>query len=92
MRAPVRTAWAVGLLLALIAVLLMPGMTSLVVRTHATGKHLVRLVGTHLVMTLASASDYRWLLKAPSIRLANLWQVQHGFRPDLLGHTCILRC
>ena len=92
MRAPVRTAWAVGLLLALVAVLLMPGMTTLVVRTHATGKHMVRLVGSHLVMTLASASDYRWALRAPSIHLANLWQVQNGFRPDLLDHSFVLRC
>ena len=91
MRAPIRTAWAIGLLLALVAVLLIPGMTTLVMRTHATGKQMVRLVGAPL-MTLALASDYRWLLRAPSLRLASIWQVQHGFRPDLLDQPDVLRC
>jgi len=92
MRAPVRVAWAISLLVCMVAILLMPGMASLVVRTHATGKHMVRLVGAHLQMTLASASEYRWLLRAPSVRWSSLRQVIHGFGPDLLDQTCVLRC
>ncbi|MGZ3437799.1 MAG: hypothetical protein ACXU9O_16125 [Gemmatimonadaceae bacterium] len=92
MRAPVRIAWAISLLICLVALLLVPGMTALMVRSHATGKQVVRLVSAHFVLTLASASVYRWLLRAPLIRWRSLLLVVHGLGGDLLEQTCILRC
>jgi len=91
MRAQVRVAWAIGLLVCLVAILLMPGMTS-VVRSHATGKHMVRLLSVHSLLTLASASAYRGTLRASELRLSNLWRVVRGSGPDLLRQTCVLRC
>ena len=92
MRAPVRMAWAISLLICLVAMLLVPGMTALMVPSHATGKRVVRLVSAHLLLTLASASVYRWLLRVPSVSWASLWQVLQGSGPDLLEQTCVLRC
>jgi hypothetical protein len=84
-------AWAISLLICLVAMLLVPGMTALMVRSHTTGKQVVRLVNAHFLLTLASASVYRWML-TPSAQWAGLRQVVHGSVSDLLGQTCVMRC
>ena len=92
MRTPIRMAWAISLLVCLVALLLVPGMTTLMVRSHTTGKQIVRLVGAQFLLVLATASVYRFMLRPPSLRWASLWQVVHGPGGDLLEQTCVLRC
>jgi len=93
MRSRVRVAWAISLLVCLLAILLMPGMTTvLVVRSHATGKHMVRLVNAHSQMTLSASSVYRNVLRPPAVVSSSSRQVVHGPGPAMLEKTCVLRC
>ncbi|HVZ18953.1 MAG TPA: hypothetical protein VG897_17685 [Terriglobales bacterium] len=92
MRTPFRIAWAISLLICLVALLVVPGMTTLIVRSHTSGKQVVRLLGAQMVLTLALALAYRWILRPPSARWSSLPQGIHGLGWDLLEQTCVLRC
>jgi hypothetical protein len=92
MRTSFRIAWAVSLLVCLLAMLLMPSVMTVVMRSNATGKQMVRLVSVQMLLALASAAIYRSLLRPPAVASSALWQVVHGSRADLLEMTCVLRC
>jgi len=89
MRTPARVAWAISLLLCLVAILLMPGATT-VVRTH--GKHTVRLVTVHSLLMMASVLVYRDMLRPPRIDWIARRQASNGSGSNLLHETCVLRC
>jgi hypothetical protein len=91
MRAPIRVVWAISLLVCLLALLLVPGLTTVVVRSHATGKQMVRLVNVHVLLALASGANYRSLLRPPTVGWSALSQLLQGSRSNLL-ETCVLRC
>lgn len=91
MRTPFRVVWAVSLLLCLVAVLLMPGMTTMVVRSHTSGKHLVRMAGGYPLVALA-ASIYGGLLPLPQIGASLANRMAHGAGPHPLDITGALRC
>lgn len=90
MRTPARVVWAISLLFCLVAILLLPGMATHVVRNH--GKHSVRLVTTHSLLTMASVLVYRELLRPPVVHWAARWQEMSGTGSQLLHETCVLRC
>ena len=89
MRTSARVVWALSLLLCLVAILLLPG-SATVVRTH--GKHTVRVISLHSLLTLASVVIYRDLLRPPDIQWAAGWQAIRGNGSQLLHGTCVLRC
>ena len=91
MRTSFRIAWAVSLLVCLLAMLLMPSVMSVIIRSNATGKQMVRLVSVQMLLALASAAIYRGLLRPPAVASSAQWQVVHGSRADL-EMTCVLRC
>ena len=89
MRTPARVAWAISLLFCLVAILLMPGATT-VVRTH--GKHTVRLITAHSLLIMASALVDSELLRPPVVDWASRWQALSGSASQLLLESCVLRC
>jgi hypothetical protein len=90
MRTPTRVVWAISLLFCVVAILLIPGSTSIVVRSH--GKQLVRVVSSLSLLTLASVVVYRDLLRPPAAHWLARWQAFRGSGPNLLHETCVLRC
>ncbi len=90
---PFRTLLALTLLSCLVALLMMPGATSMVfVRSHSTGKQIVRVISVLTLVALAAAVCQGFLHSHDAAFHASRQVYLHGFGPDLIDKTCVRLC